>query len=117
MKLRNKFRNAFKGIGFLLINESNAWIHLFFTVIVITGGFYFNITSTEWLMILLCIGAVFTAEALNTAIERFCDLEHREENKQVRVIKDLSAGAVLIISIISAIIGVIVFLPYIIEIL
>ena len=99
----------------MIRKESNVHIHLGFSILVIAAGFVFNISRMEWIAVLLCIGGVLTAEGLNTSIERLADLYSLDKNKDIRIIKDVSAGAVLIMAIIAAVVGVIVFLPYLNE--
>ncbi len=111
------FAYAFRGIFFLIKNETNAKIHLAATLIVIFFGFLFQITQKEWCLILFAIALVMASEAFNTAIERLVDRLYPEQHKDAALIKDLSAGAVLITAIIAAIVGIIIFLPYFIRII
>lgn len=113
MKLIRKFHNAFRGLWHFFLYESNAWIHLSFALVVVILGFVFAINSFEWIALLLCIGGVLTTEAFNSALEKVCDLYSKERNPQIRIIKDISAGAVLIATLISVVVGVIIFFPYI----
>lgn len=85
------------------------------SICVIFLGFYFNITRNEWLVVLILITATMSLELFNTGIEHFLDLFHPETNEKVKIIKDLIAGGVAIISIGSAIIGGIIFIPKIIS--
>lgn len=107
------FSYAFKGIWLLIKHEPNAQIHLFATCVVIFAGFFFNISRFEWLFILFAIGLVLAAEAFNSSVEKLTDGIYKEQNTNAGKIKDIAAGAVLICAIIAAIIGIIVFLPYI----
>jgi diacylglycerol kinase len=70
-----------------------------------------EISTVEWIIILFCIGLVLSLEIMNTSIEKLCDFVQPELDPRIKVIKDLSAGAVLIVAIASAIIGAIIFLP------
>ena len=115
MNLRQTFKHAFNGLGFFLRNESNAWIHSVISIIVIIAALIFPISLMEWVALLLCIGGVFSAEAFNTSIECLCDLKGREPDPNIKIVKDVSAGAVLIMAIISVVIGMIIFLPHILE--
>ena len=105
------FVYAYKGIVYLLRTQHNTWIHLGFTLLSVVLGFYFSINQHEWMFIILCIGLVFAAEAFNTSIELLCDARFTEYDKRAERIKDTAAGAVLIVSVASAIIGTIIFLP------
>ena len=101
----------FRSIAWLF-GEPNAWIHLIATIVVVTAGFLLGITPGEWIAVLLCIGMVFAAETFNTAIEKLSNVVSPEWNDTIGKVKDLSAGAVLICAIIAAIVGLIVFIPY-----
>lgn len=106
------FGYAFKGIASLIRKEHNAWIHCTAIVLVTIAGFHFDITSTEWCIVVLCFGLVLAAEGFNTAIERLVDLVSPDFHPIAGDVKDVAAGAVLICAIASAIVGLIVFIPY-----
>lgn len=112
-KRLKSFVYAFKGIGSLLKKEHNAWIHCTAIVVVTIAGFSYGITPTEWCIVLLCFGMVLAAEAFNTAIERLVNLVSPDFHPIAGDVKDVAAGAVLICAIVAALIGGIIFLPYI----
>ena len=104
------FACAFRGITALLKSEVHARIHLAATVVAVVLGWWFEITRGEWLAVILAIGLVWVAEALNTAIEYVADLAHPDEHPEVKKLKDLAAAAVLFASIAALVVGLIVFL-------
>ena len=106
------FGYAFKGIASLIKKEHNAWIHCTAIVVVTLAGFYFDITPTEWCVVVICFGLVLSAEGFNTAIERLVDLVSPDYHPIAGDVKDVAAGAVLICAIAAAIVGMIVFIPY-----
>ena len=106
------FGYAFKGIASLIKKEHNAWIHCTAIVVVTLAGWYFGITPTEWCIVVLCFGMVLAAEGFNTAIERLVDLVSPDYHPIAGDVKDVAAGAVLICAIAAAIVGMIVFIPY-----
>ena len=106
------FGYAFKGIAKLVQKEHNAWIHCTAIIVVTLGGNYFNITPSEWCIVILCFGVVLAAEGFNTAIERLVDLVSPDYHPIAGDVKDIAAGAVLICAIAAAIIGIIIFYPY-----
>jgi diacylglycerol kinase len=110
-RLMASFKHAFRGIFEAIDSEPNFKIHLFATIFVVLAGFIFSIHSWEWVAIIGCICAVLGLELLNTSIETMMNHLHPERHDQVRRIKDLSAGAVLVMAIGSAIIGLVIFLP------
>jgi undecaprenol kinase len=105
------FRYAFEGIIHAVKTERNFKFHLIATVIVITTGLLSDLTYTEWFIILVLIGGVLSLELLNSAIERVVNLVTMERMPLAKQAKDLAAGAVLIFAIMSAIIGLLIFIP------
>ncbi len=75
------------------------------------AGLCLRIPLCHWLVLLLCAGLVLTLEVINTAIEALCDHLHPEKHCKIRVVKDLSAGAVLLAAILAMICGALIFLP------
>ena len=96
---------ALEGLKTLFKKEPNAIIHGAITLMVIFLGFYFEVSKTEWITLLIMIGLVFSLELINTAIENLCNLISMEKNVQIKRIKDLSAAAVLVAAIIAVLIG------------
>ncbi len=113
----DSFRYAFKGIADLFRNTPNARIHLFVTCCVLIAGFFFGISRIEWCIIILCIALVLAAEAANTAIEYLTDLVSPEYHPLAGKTKDAAAAAVLLAAIGAAIVGIIIFAPYLVEIM
>lgn len=77
-------------------------------------GIGLKISDTEWLLVVICISMVLAFEMLNTAIEHICNMVQPGFNNLIKIIKDVSAGAVLIIAVMAAICGAIIFIPKII---
>jgi len=109
--MKNKFKPAFLGIKNLLLYDLAIRIHLVIALVVSAAGWIFGVSSLEWLIIILCIGIVLVAEAFNSAIEKLCDLTDDHYNTRIKTIKDITAGSVLIAAFISAVAGIIIFLP------
>ncbi|OIK16593.1 diacylglycerol kinase [Bacillus sp. MUM 116] len=113
--LIRSFAYAIEGIRTAIKTERNIRIHLFISFLVIGTSFFFSITKLEWLFVLLVIGGMFALELMNSAIERVVDLVTKEFHPLAKQAKDLAAGAVFIYAIVSVIIGLFIFLPYILE--
>ena len=107
------FKYALKGILKAIWEERNLKVHLLIAGIVICSGFYFQLSDTEWVLILLCIAMVIGLELINSAIESLVDLISPEWNPLAGKAKDIAAGAVLFVSIISLVVGILVFRKYI----
>ena len=104
-------RIALEGIKYVLITQQNAWIHGAFTLAVILFALLLRITRVELVSLLLVIGLVWTAEIFNTAMEVLVDMVSPEHSQGAKIIKDISAGAVLMSAIISVLVGIMVFGP------
>jgi diacylglycerol kinase (ATP) len=105
------FGYAFNGIWHATATQLNFKVHLVAAVLAVFGGCTLHISPDEWLWIILCIGLVLAAELFNTAIEFLTDLVSPEYNKKAGLVKDMSAGAVLVIAICALVIGLIIFVP------
>ncbi len=111
-KQLRSFGYAWKGIRCCVGKEQNLSFHLIVTVLTIIAGFLLDITRTDWMIVILCIGVVIAAELFNTAIEKLVDLVSPERHPIAGQVKDIAAGAVLLCAATAAIIGLIVFIPY-----
>lgn len=116
-KLKNSFKYAIQGIKSALKTEQNLKIHFVVTVLAIILGVVLKINFTEWAICFLLFGFVITAELLNTAIEVTVDLAMPERNEKAKLAKDIAAGAVLVSAIVSILVGIVIFLPKIINII
>jgi diacylglycerol kinase (ATP) len=92
--------------------QHNAWIHAGATVLVIAAALILHVSMGDWCWIILAISIVWTAEALNTAFEFLADVASPAFHPLVRDAKNVAAGAVLITAIAAAIIGALIFWPY-----
>jgi diacylglycerol kinase (ATP) len=110
-KVTAGFGFAIRGIVAAIRAEQNLRIHLVAAVCVIAGAWYYRVSVTEWAVLMVCIGSVIAAELINTAIERLVDLVSPGYDTRAGLIKDISAGAVLVTAIIAAVAGSIIFLP------
>lgn len=103
---------AFSGIVVALKEEPNLKFHFLAGLFVIIVAFLLEISKTDWTIIIFLIGFVISVELTNTAIEAVIDAFTDKEHPGAKLAKDISAGAVLVSAITSAIIGIIIFLPY-----
>ncbi|MBC7902476.1 MAG: diacylglycerol kinase family protein [Gemmatimonadaceae bacterium] len=112
--LRDRLRSfgfAGKGVLDFFMEQHNAVIHAFATVIAVLMGFMVGLSAGEWTAITIVIALVWMAEIFNTALEKLCDFVSPGRNEDIRIIKDLSAAAVMIVSIAALITGFIIFIP------
>ncbi len=111
------FKYAFKGIAMLFTTEHNAWIHASAATIVIVAGVALSISTIEWAIIMLTIGAVVSAEAANSAIEALADKVCKTHDPLIGRAKDIAAAAVLMMAFAALAVGLIIFIPKIINLL
>lgn len=110
-KAARSFRFAFKGLGWLLMHENNFKIHILVSIIVCSVGFWLQISTAEWHVVLLLIGMMLATEAFNSAIEQLCDALSPAYNPLIGRVKDLAAAGVLVVAITAVSIGSWIFLP------
>lgn len=109
------FVDAFNGLKILIREEHNARIHFAAGVLVLIAGAVLKISALEWITIVLAIGLVITAEIINSSIENIADFISSEKHDKIKKVKDLAAAGVLISAATALIIGLIIFVPKILE--
>ena len=107
---------ALKGLWLLITTEHSIMVQISVAVVMTFVGFWLDISKTEWLFQILAIGLVLVAESLNTAVEKLCDFIHPEHDSRIGFIKDISAGAVTFAALVAIVIGVIIYLPLLVNI-
>ena len=108
---------ALQGMKQFFSRDRNGQIQMVIGTTAIILGFTVSLSSFQWLLVLFCIGLVISLEMINSAIERFCDLVTTDFHPGIKIIKDVAAGAVLVASITSLIIGLIIFIPALVQFL
>jgi diacylglycerol kinase len=109
------FGFAFKGLWYVLRYERNARIHLVAAFFAFGLGIYLGVTHVELAAIFFAIIIVFFAEIVNTAFEKTLDLIDTQHNPKIAIIKDMAAGAVLVTASAAALVGLVIFTPYIVR--
>lgn len=110
---KQRFFDAFRGMRIFWMTTNNLfrYVSSMAILVVIILGFYFNVSSIEWIVLIFATGFVFVSEAFNTAIEIDIDLTSPEYHPYARDTKDVAAAAVLLSVFVSVIVGFIIFLP------
>lgn len=103
------FKFAFEGIFHALLHEPNFRIQVFITILSVGLGIYYKINTIEWGILILSLGALLSAEMLNTLIEEFIDIFIKDQRPGVKVIKDIAAGFVLLTAITTTLIIFLIF--------
>lgn len=115
MKFTERLGHAARGVKVFVAHTHHIVIHATCAFTALLLGYFFNISSLEWIAVIFCIGFVIVAEAFNTAIEIDIDLTSPEYHPYARDTKDVAAASVLLASLTALIIGGIIFLPKVIP--
>ena len=107
----HSFRHAFRGMGYVLRTQRNAWIHALVSLLVLLMALWLQLPLRDWAVLLLTIAMVWTAEFINTALEAVVDLASPQQHPLAKVGKDVGAAAVLIAAATSVLIGLLVLGP------
>ncbi len=105
------FKHAFRGIAIFVKNTHNAWVEIFAGIVFVGLGFYFSISTSEWIAGIMAFGILLMAEAFNTAMEVHMDLTSPEFHPYAKDTKDIAAGAVLISVAIFLVVFAFIFIP------
>lgn len=115
MNRKASFRYAISGLAHSFRSQVNLRYHLLIAGVVLLAGWWLGISLVEWSIVLICIGTVLAAELFNTALENHIDLTNPEWNEAAGRSKDIAAAAVLMVCLFTSVIGLVIFLPRIIE--
>lgn len=115
MKRINPLFRALSGIAHAFRNRINLRIHLIIAVAVVAAGFFFRVSEIEWCILLVCIGAVLSAELFNTSLPHRMARELPSNMEPAPISFDIAAGAMLVVCLLTAMIGCIIFIPYLSE--
>jgi len=111
-RLFKSFKYAVKGLFLVMRDEQNFRVHIVFALIALGFSWFYQITQMEWIVVVLLISLVMLMEVINSAIERVTDVLKPRINDFVMEIKDIMAAAVMLASFVAIIIGLIIFIPY-----
>jgi diacylglycerol kinase len=109
--LGKAFYHAFSGLFHFFLSDRNGRIHLLACVLVTLAGFYFHVSATEWVLLLICFALVTCFEMCNHALENLADVVHSAHHPLIKTVKDVAAAAVLFSAITSVVIALIIFVP------
>lgn len=105
------FGPAFSGLAYVLRTQPNAWVHGFVTLAVVVLGLWLRVSLEGWALLALAIGLVWVAEFFNTALEAIVDLASPQQHPLAKAAKDVSAAAVVLSALTSAVLGLLVLGP------
>lgn len=114
--LYKSFGYAFQGIFNIIRTERNIKIHCAAAILVTIFGIWLQISKTEWMICFILFGLILALELVNTAVEATVDLFTEERKPLAKKAKDAAAGAVLIVAIFAAVIGILIFIPKLLDV-
>jgi diacylglycerol kinase len=110
-KFYRSFVTGFVGLIHAIGSEQSMRLHCVAALGVIAAGLMVALKPWEWIMVLLCIGLVLSAECMNTALERLANRVSQETHPLIKQAKDCSSAAVLVLALMAASVGLVIFLP------
>jgi undecaprenol kinase len=113
IRLLRSFKYAFSGLHSATQTETNWKLGIIEAIIVILAGIYFQISKLDWILVILIIGIVLSAELCNSAIEAIVDSFVDRDHPKAKIAKDFAAAQSVIIIIAGGIAGILIFWPYI----
>ena len=114
--LYKSFGYAFQGIFNTIRTERNIKIHCAAAILVTIFGIWLQISKTEWMICFILFGLILALELVNTAVEATVDLFTEERKPLAKKAKDAAAGAVLIAAIFAVVIGILIFIPKLLDV-
>ncbi|WBL13855.1 diacylglycerol kinase family protein [Sutcliffiella sp. NC1] len=100
---------------YVLKKERNIKIHIIIAIFMILLSLYLNISKIEWVVLFLIIGGMVVIEIINTAIENVVDLVTEDFHPLAKIAKDVAASAALVFAVVAVVVGIILYLPYIVQ--
>ncbi|NTU46706.1 diacylglycerol kinase family protein [Candidatus Roizmanbacteria bacterium] len=104
-------KHAYDGIIWALRTQPNYRIHFLLSLLAIVGGFLFQISYTEFMIVISLIGVGLTIETLNTSIEKASDAIDTKWREDLKITKDLAAGAMLFFAVAATIVAIMIYVP------
>lgn len=111
--IHKSFQNAFRGVFQMIKSERNFQLELLAFAVNVFLIFYLKLSSIDTILILIVSFGVLAAEIFNTAIEKICDIIQPEFDRRIGFIKDIAAGAVILMAILSVVVGILAYWKYI----
>lgn len=116
-RIKQSFSHAIDGFIVTIKEEPNMILHLIMAGLVVVAGILFKVSYIEWLFLIIMILFVIASEVINTSIENFVDLITDKFDIHAKKSKDMAAAYVMLMSIAAAIIGLVIFVPKIIDLI
>lgn len=104
-------KHAISGLKWALTTQPNFKIHLILSALAVTIGWYVDLSSGEWVLLVFTIFWGLSSEMINTAIESVTDLVTKEWHEEAKIAKDVSAGMMLTIAFGTILVACLLLLP------
>lgn len=111
------FTYSIDGLKYAYKYEQSMMIHVIATILVVAANIFFQVTGIEWLITIIAIGMVLSAELINTAIEAVVDLVTLEIHPLAKIAKDCGSAATFVLAMMAAVIGCVIYIPYVLGVL
>jgi undecaprenol kinase len=115
LQFKKSFLHAARGLRYVIIHEKNFQNELAMGVVIVAAMIFFRVTRAEMIVLFLVIAGVLVMELFNTVVERVVDILKPRVHPYARLIKDLMAAGVLVTCVLAIIVGLLIFVPYILE--
>lgn len=109
--LKDRFRYAFAGLRYGVVVDRSIRFQFILACMAVAASVILGLSLSEWLWILLCITLVLMAEIFNSCIEKVVDYISQERTDQARIIKDMAAAAVMLVSFFAFVVACLIFIP------
>ncbi|MBO4601073.1 MAG: diacylglycerol kinase [Bacilli bacterium] len=106
------FKYSWQGLAYAYKNEQSMWVHAIGSAVTIILGIIFHLSLTEWAIVFIALGVILASELINTAIEAAVDLCTLEIHPLAKIAKDCGSAATFVLTIVSVIICLMVFVPH-----
>ncbi|NLH63467.1 MAG: diacylglycerol kinase family protein [Erysipelotrichaceae bacterium] len=110
--MMNKFKNAWSGI-LCAMKHKSVLLQMILGCFAVIAGAFMQLSIVEWCLVVICIGSVIAAEMINTCIEKICDMYSLDTRMDIKMIKDIAAGAVLIVSMMALTVAIALLIKHI----
>lgn len=111
-QFKKSFQHAMRGLKYVVAHEKNFQNEIAIGTVVVLAMIFFKVTRAEMIVLFLVITGVLIMELFNTVVERVVDILKPRVHPYARLIKDLMAAGVLVSSILSVVVGILIFYPY-----
>lgn len=115
LRFVRSFTFSISGLTYAYKYEQSMVVHVFITICVLAANFFFKVTAIEWLVTLISIGMVLSAELINSSIEAVVDMVTLDFHPLAKIAKDCGSAATFVLAMMAGAVGCVIYIPYITE--